>query len=578
MKQPVLAVVIFALVAGLSVSLVAQPRDLYADTWDARDGLGRTLADQRIAGPSRSNRTVGIFYFLWHGQHGQQGPFNIEQLLRENPENPAWGPPGAFHHWSEPELGYYIGGEPYVIRRHVQMLEAAGVDMLICDVTNGFAYIDVVKSLFRTLDTIRAEGGWTPTVAFIAWNNHLRAVDSLWKEVYQKDLGRKHWAMWKGKPLLLTNPEGLTEEQRQFFTIRQSWAWSAAPWFGDGKDRWPWLDHTPQKWGWHEAPDKPEFVPVAVAQHPTTNIGRSYHGGKQPPESEWRSAEKPYFREQAARALAVDPEFVFITGWNEWVAQRFVADKPTTFIGKPLPAGGSTFVDAYNAEYNRDIEPVRGLYTDASYYQMVDFIRRYKGVRSLPPARALTTPRIDGRFDEWPSVTPVYHDSVGDTEHRNAPGWGAAGPYVDISGRNDIMESRMAVTPTHLYAYARTRQALTSPAGDDWMLLFIDTDGDLSTGWNGYELVINRSIRGGRLGSIERWTGQGWKPVGNASLAFRNNELELAIPRNPVRLSGRLNLHFKWADHCGPLETIVTFSERGDAAPDRRYAYRLEER
>lgn len=578
MKRLYLTAGLLVVMSALTAPLTAQPRDLYADTWAARDGLGRTLSDQRIAGPRRTGRTVGIFYFLWHGQHGQQGPFNITELLRDNPDNPAWGPPGAFHHWAEPELGYYVGGEPYVIRRHVQMLEAAGVDMLICDVTNAFTYLPVVTSLFQTLDAISAEGGWTPTVTFIAWNGHLRAVENLWKDVYQKDLGRKHWAMWKGKPLLLTNPEGLTDEQLNFFTIRQSWAWSAAPWFGDGKDRWPWLDHSPQKWGWHESPDKPEFVPVAVAQHPTTNIGRSHHGGKQPPESEWRSAANPYFQEQAARALAVDPEFVFITGWNEWVAQRFIADQSTTFIGKPLPAGGSTFVDAYNSEYNRDIEPVRGLYNDASYYLMVDFIRRYKGVRPLPAPRALATPRIDGRFDEWPRITPVYHDSMGDTEHRNADGWGAAGPYVDTSGRNDILESRLAVTPTHLFAYVKTRQALTQPAGDDWMLLFLDTDGDLSTGWNGYELVINRTVRGGRLGSIERWNGQTWRPVGNAPLAFRGQELELSIPRNLARLTGRLNVHFKWADHCGPLESVVNFAERGDAAPDRRYAYRFEER
>ena len=29
-------------------------------------------------------------------------------------------------------------------------------------------------------------------------------------------------------------------------------------------------------------------------------------------------------------------------------------------LGKPLPAGGSYFVDQYNHEFSRDIEPLRG--------------------------------------------------------------------------------------------------------------------------------------------------------------------------------------------------------------------------
>ncbi len=30
------------------------------------------------------------------------------RLLKENPENPAYGPEPAFHYWSEPYFGYYL--------------------------------------------------------------------------------------------------------------------------------------------------------------------------------------------------------------------------------------------------------------------------------------------------------------------------------------------------------------------------------------------------------------------------------------------------------------------------------------
>jgi hypothetical protein len=68
-------------------------------------------------------------------------------------------------------------------------------------------------------------------------------------------------------------------------------------------------------------PDKPEQICVAVAEHPIANIGRSFHGGRQPAPGQERTAEGLHFAEQWTRALAVDPEFIFVTGWNEWIAQ-----------------------------------------------------------------------------------------------------------------------------------------------------------------------------------------------------------------------------------------------------------------
>ena len=58
-----------------------------------------------------------------------------KKLLKENPENPAYGPKGYFHYWGEPEAGYYRSDDPWVIRRNIAMMVAAGVDFIYFDVT-----------------------------------------------------------------------------------------------------------------------------------------------------------------------------------------------------------------------------------------------------------------------------------------------------------------------------------------------------------------------------------------------------------------------------------------------------------
>ena len=50
----------------------------------------------------------------------------------------------------------------------------------------------------------------------------------------------------------------------------------------------------------------------------------------------------------------MDPEFVFVTGWNEWIAQRFLNEGGTSMLGRKLAKGETFFVDQYSQEYSRD--------------------------------------------------------------------------------------------------------------------------------------------------------------------------------------------------------------------------------
>src|SRR5215831_11164429 len=44
--------------------------DTMPDTWTAVDDLGRNIAENATAGNPRTNKTLGMFYYIWQGSHG----------------------------------------------------------------------------------------------------------------------------------------------------------------------------------------------------------------------------------------------------------------------------------------------------------------------------------------------------------------------------------------------------------------------------------------------------------------------------------------------------------------------------
>lgn len=90
----------------------------------------------------------------------------------------------------------------------------------------------------------------------------------------------------------------------------------------------------------------------------------------------------PNFAEQWRQALATSPRFLFVTGWNEWIAGSF--EDWNGYTSKDCYLPGGLFVDQYEQQYGRDGELMAGGHTDNHYYQLADGIRRYKGVRPPP--------------------------------------------------------------------------------------------------------------------------------------------------------------------------------------------------
>ena len=267
-------------------------------------------------------------------------------------------------------------------------------------------------------------------------------------------------------------------------------------------------------------------------------------------------------REQWQRAFKLDPPFVMVTGWNEWIAGRF--SRP----GLPV-----VFVDQFDQEFSRDIEPVQGLHGDNYYYQMVASIRRYKGSPPLPVASAGKTISLDEGFGQWTDIGPAFKDHAFDNDHRDF-GRGEV-HYTNKSGRNDITLCKVARDATHICFYAKTRQTLTPRTDPQWMWLLIDTDQNPKTGWQGYDFILNRTTDGKDTWLEKNTHGWAWQRVTKVSLVVKGNELMLSVPRRLLGLpdGDAVRFDFKWWDNPQKPGDIMDSYLSGDVAPDARFNF-----
>ena len=553
--------------------------------WPATDALGRSVPD--VDGGLRPDRFVGIFYFTWSGHDADPtGPHNVTEILKANPDalktptSPPWGPFGsAIHFWSEPLFGYYLESDPWVLRRHASLLVDAGVDTLIFDATNAYTYPDVYMKLCEVFAQIRSEGGRTPQIAFMVNTEAGKTAQQLYDDLYKPGLYRDLWFHWRGKPLMLCNPAKASDELKAFFTLRTAhWPFKLV----NTPYAWHWEATYPQPYGYTDDPDVPEQVNVSVAQNlrqsdgKVTDMssgearGRSFHDGALDRSSgavNWGHNAQ----EQWKRALELDPPFVMVTGWNEWVAGRWESE------GKPV-----VFVDQFDQEFSRDIEMMKGGHGDNYYYQLVANVRQYKGVPALPKASPARTIDLAGPFDQWADVGPEFRDPQGETLPRDFPGVSPSVHYTNTTGRNELLAMKVARDERNLYFYVQTQAPITSHTGRNWMLLLLDVDSNPATGWEGYDYIVNLDVPGPDVTTLQRNVG-GWKWEQAAELSYRleGNQMHVAIPLEALGLKGAsdVSVNFKWADNVWPDASgapgdIMDFYLSGDVAPQGRFMYR----
>ena len=643
-----------------ALTLHAQSVDLMQDTWVGTDALGRKMPTSQEVGLPKTDksRTVGIFYVTWHTSDLSKAghPEDVTQVLHADTaaryDQSRWPAIGGMWHWGEPEYGYFLSADDYVIRHDMSMLADAGVDVIILDLTNAVCYWNEWQKIFDVMEQMKREGNVVPKVCFWSYNGPVITVtQDVYEKYYKAGRYRDLWFYWDGKPLLLcnmrpdldangggarnpnphydasaatdsTNPhygdpdysepyyKDYTREVKEFFTMRNMW-WGYYKWGGKRyvgtEDNWSFgyemedskvAALTPrERCATHQG--QAEQMAVTPAQHPISITGKSWRVSTGEPKlnqyDEPDSAYVPwfgrkvshpegygiYFQDRWDDALQVDPSFIYLNDWNEWTAGKFAIGKapgseapgPTTFLGRKT--NNFYFVDQYNCEFNRTLSPVKGAYTDNYYMQMAQNIRRYKGVRPIPQNKGYHKVSLDGQSG-WDEVTVVYRDTRGDTSHRNYAGY-AHRQYTDSTGRNDILLSKVAADRTNLYFLAQTADALTPSSDPNWMLLLIDADQNSTTGWYGYDYIVNLQVKSPETTTLCRYDAgrRTWEPVADLSYRTQGNRLVISVPRKLLKLQGKaMTFDFKWADNPQTLTNPISLCTHGDTAPNRRFNYR----
>jgi len=148
--------------------------------------------------------------------------------------------------------------------------------------------------------------------------------------------------------------------------------------------------------------------------------------------------------------------------------------------------------------------------------------------------------------------------------------------YKNYTGRNDITGAKVARDVTNVYFLVETAEKLTPATDRNWMMLFLDTDRNKATGWNGYDFTVNRVSPKSNKVTVEkniggRWE---WEPAGESAFAVNNNKLEIAIPRQILNLNaGDIDIELKWNDIMQENGNIMDFYVNGDTAPGGRFNF-----
>ena len=540
-----------------------------SDTGLVVDGMNNNV------GVVEEEKYVGLFYFLWLGEHGDYGVYDNMKILAQYSDaaknTSRWGPVGSMHFYTEPLYGYYKSNDRWVMRKHVEQLTNAGVDFLYIDCTNGYPYIENAKALMSILHEYNTMGWDAPKVVFYTHTDSSGTITQLYNSIYATKYYPDTWFCLEGRPVVVGFENELSTQLRNFFTVRE------AQWPNEGSQRvngWPWISFF--KWNevYYNDSGKREAISVSVAQHcstvtfsiaslygPTRDRGRSYRNGNY---NDSYNGDNSYlygynFQETWDRAIKEDVPVVLVTGWNEWVAQRQKSEGSHTIM----------FIDCFDVEFSRDCEMAKGYYFDNYYMQLMYNINRYKGT-----APTLIQPqRHDGcirKMSDWVDVQVDYLDAKGDAIERNTHGFGYTS-YVNQTNRNDITNAKVCFDSQNFYFYVKcTKNILLNGVGTN-LNLYLDTDMNASTGWYGYDYILD-------FENVNKYTGNG-KTYSYAKSAtvehiLEGNELMITVPRSALGLtSDNVKFSFKWVDGTQKITTMEQMYTDGDTAPHGRLNY-----
>ncbi len=582
------------------------PQEYSVANLTAVDEFGRTI---EVVDPTDAEeRYVGVFYFVWLGSQGMTGIYDVSKLEQLGEDSPLYdtddqtgqSPTHQFHFMSEPLYGYYTMKDPWVVARHVELLTMAGIDYILFDYTNATYYTEAVTLVLDTLLQFQEQGWDVPKAGFYTNTGSAAAVQHVYNTYYREGKYDSVWFRFAGdsRPVIVgisTDNGGASDQSDpsyavstgsdlyKYFNFYES-QWPSTGVVNDEKG-FPWM-----QWG-SPIPNGNGNASVSVAQHSAASVyfsdqrpnsSRGYDGQGNVSEN-WREGDNFQWQWDTALqyAKADMVKNIFVTGWNEWTAIKYITNDG-------LGGGNSTsgysgrdvwFVDGYNAEYSRDIE--MGKETgDGFYMQLASNTRTFKYNEAKQYKMATMTVADLSDFSVWDKVFVEYADFVGDAMARD--GENAAGvphSYVDQSNRNDIAKIKVIHDDEYVYFYVETAEDITAhEEGDEgWMNLLISA-GDTTTSFSGFNYIVNRTPGEDGTTSVERCSENGfhWQTAGEAQIFVSGNKIVYKIALSVLGLTSQdVALSFKVADNVQTEneDHILDYYISGDSAPIGRFGY-----
>lgn len=599
------------------------------DTWVFTDGLGRVSLTNTDVGNPREDKTVAMFFWNWHARFAKErSAFNVQKYIDEQTaagipledylydyDHEGWLAKdfSVQYFWDEPIYGFYRSDDEWVIRKQAELLTAAGVDVVFTDNSNAtLTWSDAYPTIYKTWLDAMQDGVDTPKITnlmpFAPGSDTAYQLTEMYTQIYHDGNYRPLWFYWEGKPLIMAygqesmSDDALGTQIKEFFNFRRP----VASYFTKASEPgyWGWLSVYQQARYYASREDKAnkivEQIPVGVAMNANYQymelaamsahniMGRSYtKNDRDRYEKEGAEASKwgYNFAEQWEFALKQDPKMVFVTGWNEWCASRYAS----------WPAAGNSvvenaFPDQFNNEYSRDLEPSRGALADHYYYQLVNFVRRYKGANPIPTPSKAATIDLSAGYDQWQTVEPYYAAYIGNTDDRDALGYGDL-KYQDYSGRNDIIGAQVARDGENIWFLVECAEDITPYTDKLWMNLYIDCDA-ANDGWNSFDFVVNKTAPTATTATLERFTdGYTSEKVADVTYQVNGRYMTVQIPKAALGITGEnYTINFAWTDNVhdvtdtgageGSEKVYSTFSgdildfyTSGDVAPGGRFKF-----
>ena len=575
-------------------------REDFADTWEATDMFGRKISSDECG--EKRGKYVGILYHAGKGDD-KCNPICMADIRKQYPEaldnidHVVWRKGPVF--WDKPLYGFYRGEDSYVLRKHILMFAAAGVDFITFECTNiATARIKDVLSVLEALRQAKLDGINVPKVTFMLNFGEYKGTEymlrKLYQDIYKPGLYSDLWFMYEDKPLIVAYPSSLpkkgmgetdtkfVEEIKNFFTFRMP-----QPDYNNGPDKkcknkdWGWLECTPlNKYGARKDGSCEEMA-VGVSQIMEQNLfgGTEEHGRSYTKKEGNACLTKDSYKygynfiEQWENALECDPDIVFVTGWNEWTLSVFPDKAP---MGKTILNENNTQIAFYernhSAEYSRTIEPDSKGYLDTYYFQLVNYIRKFKGTSKLPKASGEIN---DIKTVLWDKVKPAYINPKGTAPGRDYPGCGRTLRYKVAEGRNEILECRVARDKKNLYFYAKCADKIKDAEKENAMVLYIDTDRNHATGWEGYDFrICGKELQ---KSVDDRYN---WEKVSAVKKEIKGDTAIITISKEVLNLKDNFDIEFKWSDNAFTGERkpgdIMDFYINGVTAPFGRFNYRYK--